>query len=599
MAGHASRRRPLEVLRGTHRSWRRISPFLGGAKWSLILLAACSVVAGLMEAALLALIAGLAATLALGESRVDTDFGPVSVVAEIPVLFAIGFVLAILRTGTQVLLAYLPARMSANATARLRRQVFEAFTGTSWEVQSSERDGHFQALVGGHVSHAASAIIAVGQGISTSLVFLTLVGSAFALSIPTAIVLIIASAVLFLALQPLSRRLRAWSRVLSEEQVEFSKGIQDITRMAEETRVFGASTSYRAGLVHLIDQVRTPYLRTRFLSRLVPVLYQSAALFLLLVALAAVSLLGSEGLISLGAVVLLLVRSMNYGQQLLAALAQMDQHVPFMNKLRDALDEYYDHAVQDGERPMPSVERLGMVAVGFSYAGDRPVLSGIDFDLRAGEAVGIVGPSGAGKSTLVQLLLRLRDPDEGMLHVNGVDARLFRRGDWQRRVAYVPQSPQLIHGTVADNIRYHRPWISDADVERAARRAHVHEEVMRWSDGYETLVGQRASAVSGGQRQRLCLARALAGNPDVLVLDEPTSALDVKSEMLVSESLRELKGEVTMVLVAHRLSTLSMCQRVMVVIDGRLQAFEEPAVLARTSPFYREAVRITRQQSSL
>lgn len=599
MVVETGRRSPLEVVRRTRRSWQRISPFLGSAKRPLSILAVCSVAAGLMEAALLALIAGLAATLALGDSRVDVDFGPVSLLVDIPVLFVIGFALALMRTVMQVLLAYLPARMSANATARLRRQVFEAFTGTSWAVQSSERDGHFQALVGGHVSHAAGAIIAVGQGISSSLVFLTLVGSAFALSVPTAIVLIIASAGLFLALQPLSRRLRTGARELSEEQVAFSKGIQDITRMAEETQVFGASASYRAQLVHLIDQVRMPYQRTKFLSRLVPVLYQSAALALLLVALVAVFASGATGLVSLGAVVLLLVRSMNYGQQLLSALAQMDQHVPFMSKLRDALDHYYANPVQDGHRPLPSIDRMGMVNVGFSYSKKQPVLSDVSFDVLAGEAIGLVGPSGAGKSTLVQLLLRLREPDKGMLHVNGEDARDFRRDDWQRRVAYVPQTPQLIHGSVADNIRFYRPWITDADVEQAARRAHIHDEIVSWSHGYGTAVGQRATAVSGGQRQRICLARALAGTPDILVLDEPTSALDVKSEMLVSHSLRELKGDVTMLLVAHRLSTLSMCDRVMVVIDGRLQAFEEPSVLAQTNGFYREAMQITRQQSAL
>lgn len=598
MARKTARRSPLEVLRETRRAWRRLSPFLDGSGRGLVLLSTASVLAGLMEAAVLGLVATVAATLSQGDTQIEADLGPFTLSAGITTMFAVGFGLALLRTGLQVLLAYLPARMSANATASLRRRLFEAFTGTSWSVQSSERDGHFQAMMGSHVSSASSAVITVGQGLSVALVFFTLLGTAFALSITTAIVLIVSSVGLFVGLQPLSRRLRKTAKLLSREQVGFSGVVQDITRMAEETQVFGASPSYHAGVLEMNEKIRAPLVRTRFLSRLVPVLYQSAALFLLLVALVAISFVGSDDFVALGAVVLLLVRSMNYGQQVLAALTRLDEVIPFMDRLRDTLDDYERNRRQDGPDPLPSVESIGMQGVSFAYKKE-PVLSGIDFEVRRGEAVGIVGPSGAGKSTLVQLLLRLREPDEGVLCVNGKDATSFRRTDWQQRVAYVPQTPQLIDGTVADNIRFHRPEITDEQVEQAARRAHLHDEILSWSDGYDTVVGQRMSAVSGGQRQRLCIARALAGQPDVLVLDEPTSALDVRSEMLVGDSLRDIKGGVTMFLVAHRLSTLSICQRVMVVVDGRLQAFDEPAVLAERNPFYQDAVRITRERSVL
>ena len=164
-------------------------------------------------------------------------------------------------------------------------------------------------------------------------------------------------------------------------------------------------------------------------------------------------------------------------------------------------------------------------------------------------------------------------------------------------MSYVPQTPQLIWGSAAENIRFYRPHLTDADVELAARRAHIHDEIMSWPDGYQTVIGQRASAVSGGQRQRLCLARALADNPDVLILDEPTSALDVKSELLVQESLESLRGELLLFLVAHRLSTLSICDRVMVIVGGRLEALSEPAQLLETNDFFREVSEITRKQS--
>ena len=216
------------------------------------------------------------------------------------------------------------------------------------------------------------------------------------------------------------------------------------------------------------------------------------------------------------------------------------------------------------------------------------MLSDFTFDVPAGETLGIIGPSGAGKSTLAQLLLRLREPDSGEYLVNGTPARSLSWADWARLVAYVPQTPQLIYASVADNIRYFRD-VPQEDVERAARWRGIHDDVLAWSDGYETVVGPRAAAVSVGQAQRICLARALALRPQILVLDEPTSALDPTSERLIQTSLTALRGSLTLFVIAHRLSTLDICDRVMVVVDGRLDAIEAFADLSERNAYYRSA----------
>jgi ATP-binding cassette, subfamily B, bacterial len=594
-----TRSTPLTVLRRARAAWRRISPFFGASRWAIALLAVLAVVAGLAEATLLAIVAAIAEALSLGDREVRAAFGPVRFTAQLPVLFAAGATLAFVRGALQMLLAYLPARMSATAMANLRRRLFDTFIRTSWSVQASERDGHFQSLMTAHVNRTCEAIIVLATGITGALMFLTLLSSAVALSITIAVGIALASLCLFAMLRPLSRRLRRSAKELSAETIEYSKGVQEVVLMAEETQVFGASNAYRGSFFGLVDQVRAPLLRTRFLSRAVPALYQSVALLLLLIALFVVSLTTVEGIALLGAVVLILIRSLTYGQQIQTALTRLDELIPFMHRLGDAMDHYAANFVTDGDEPLPTIERLGMADVHFSYVPDKEVLSGIDFEVSMGEAIGIVGPSGAGKSSIVQLLLRLREPSAGMVHVNGRDVRAFRRDQWRRRVAYVPQTPQLIWGTVADNISYYRPHLTDADIESAARRARIHDEIMSWPEGYQTVIGQRASAVSGGQRQRLCLARALADHPDVLILDEPTSALDVRSEMLVQESLQRVKGEVILFLVAHRLSTLSICDRVMVVVDGRLEAIDQPATLLSTNAFYRDVSAITREQSTL
>ena len=218
-----------------------------------------------------------------------------------------------------------------------------------------------------------------------------------------------------------------------------------------------------------------------------------------------------------------------------------------------------------------------------------PALQDVTFDVERSETVGIIGPSGAGKSTLVQILLALREPTTGVYLVNGQPSNKYRRCDWQRLVAYVPQEPRLLHASVFDNISFLRDLSSD-DVERAAILAGIHDEIAAWPDGYGTIIGPRADAVSGGQQQRVCLARALAASPDLLVLDEPTSALDRHSEFVIQRSLIELKGQVTMFIVAHRLSLLEVCDRVMVIHAGRMEAFEETANLHERSGYYRGVI---------
>ncbi len=179
-------------------------------------------------------------------------------------------------------------------------------------------------------------------------------------------------------------------------------------------------------------------------------------------------------------------------------------------------------------------------------------------------------------------------PDSGRYLLNGIPAHELVREDWHRKVAYVPQEPRLLHASVLENIRYFRPLDRGA-VEAAARMARIHDDILNWDDGYDTIVGPRANAVSGGQQQRICLARALVATPEILVLDEPTSALDPRSEALIQESLLGLKGELTIFAIAHRISTLDMCDRVIVIVDGHLDAFDTTAGLLRSNPYYRSA----------
>lgn len=595
--GAARRRSPIAVVRRVVAGWKRIAPLLGVGRRRLVLLVVVSLAAGVAEASLLALIAAIGTALGASQNRLIVDLGTVDLTVGLHAAFAIGFALAFARALLQTLVAYLPAAMSSDAMASLRSRVFEAFVDASWPVQSADRLGHFETMTTGHVGNASAAVVTFAQGLSSLAMFVTLLSVAFTISPLTAALLAGLSMSLFFVMRPLSKRTGRHSAELSRQGTEYTQGVSEIVRLAEETQVFGASASYRSAHRRLIEQVRRPLLRSRFLSQMVPVLYQSLALTILLFALLVVSSSTTAPLASLTAVVLLLVRSLAYGQEMQSSFTRMYELMPFMDRLRETIDRYHASPRPGGPQPLPAIRTLGMRDVGFAY-NDELVLTHIDFDVAAGEAIGVVGPSGAGKSTLVQLLLRLREPDVGSVVVNDTcDVSQVRADDWQRAVAHVPQHPQLMHGTVSDNIRFFREYVTDEDVERAARLAHIHDEVMGFPLGYDTVLDDRTAPLSGGQKQRVCLARALAGRPAVLVLDEPTSALDVRSEMLVQQSLESLKGHMILFMVAHRMSTLSTCDRVIVLVDGRLDAFDEPAVLRRTNHYYGDAVELTRRQS--
>jgi ATP-binding cassette subfamily B protein len=566
----------------------RLQLLLGDRRGAVATLAISSVIAGFAEAGMLALLAQIAAALVNGTKRVHFDTGALHLDATVGTLIALAFALAAVRLVLQAPISTLPARIGADVQARLRRDLFEAFTRASWEVQSSDREGHLQDTMTSQVIQATSGAVQATTLLTTLITFVILLASALALNAVAAGIVLVVAVALFGLLRPLNSLGARRARALSRAQIEYAGGIGEAIRVAQDTQVFGVGDAQRVRIERLVDAAHDLFYRTWMLSRLIPNLYQGAIYLLLVAGLFGLYALGSGHVASLGAVVLLLIRAGNNGQQVQGSYQGLRQSLPFIERLQAAQARYLQSSPPDGELALPKVRALAFEHVCFAYSTGRPVLVDISFEIFGGEAVGVVGPSGAGKSTLVQILLRLRPPAEGRFLVNGTPVELCARAAWNRRVAYVSQEPRLIHASVADNIRYFRD-IPPAEVERAARLARIHDDVIGWSNGYETIVGPRADAVSGGQQQRICLARALAARPEVLVLDEPTSALDPHSEMLIQESLTALRHELTLFIVAHRMSTLDICDRVMVVIDGRLVAFEAPALLQATNSYFRSA----------
>jgi ABC transporter fused permease/ATP-binding protein len=242
---------------------------------------------------------------------------------------------------------------------------------------------------------------------------------------------------------------------------------------------------------------------------------------------------------------------------------------------------------------LPAVAgRVAFESVVFAYPtrSDVPVLRGLDLTIQPGEVVALVGSSGAGKSTIASLLIRLYDPQDGRLRLDGHDLRELDPTWLRQQVGIVAQEPLLFSSSIADNIRYGRANATDAEVEAAARAANAHDFVSRFPQGYATLVGERGVQLSGGQKQRVAIARAVLKNPRLLVLDEATSALDAESEHVVQEALERLMKGRTTLIIAHRLSTVVDANRVLVIDGGRIVQQGSHAALVGQEGLYKRLV---------
>jgi ATP-binding cassette subfamily B protein len=251
--------------------------------------------------------------------------------------------------------------------------------------------------------------------------------------------------------------------------------------------------------------------------------------------------------------------------------------------------EYLDLPVEVDEPAHPASIDVATVTghvsfedVGFTYPGaDRPALDGIDLDIPAGSTLALVGETGSGKTTLGSLVARLYDPTSGAVRIDGTDIRDLRLADLAAIVGVVSQETYLLHTTVRENLRYAKPTATDAEIEDAARAAQIHDLIASLPDGYDTMVGSRGHRFSGGEKQRIAIARTLLRDPRVLVLDEATSALDTETERAVQQAFDTLAAGRTTITIAHRLSTVRNADQIVVLDHGRIiEAGDHTSLLA-------------------
>jgi ATP-binding cassette subfamily B protein len=390
-----------------------------------------------------------------------------------------------------------------------------------------------------------------------------------------------------------------YSRRNRPAEQEVQQRIGEVTASAEENisgiRIVKAFARER----HMLDRFRHSVNRVfeqSMVSARLQSFYTPLMGFLPNLGLAAVLLVGGNQLIdgsisagTLTAFVLYIGMLSGPVRWLGMSLSMAQRAVASGNRMFEILDREPSMESPPGAPPLPEGRgQVSLQRVTLRYDGSQPALTGIDLEVEPGRTVALVGPTASGKTSLVGLLARLYDPSEGRVVIDGADIKDVDLGSLRREIAFVADDSFLFSDTVAANIAYARPDATLEQIEAAAKRAQAHNFIDALPEGYDTIVGERGLTLSGGQRQRVAIARALLAEPRILILDDATSSVDARTEAQIKAGLREaMKGRTTFI-VAHRLSTISLADEIVVMDRGRIVDRGTHEELLERCPLYEE-----------
>jgi ATP-binding cassette, subfamily B, bacterial len=568
-------RRVLAALGALHGAPRRV----------VVLFVVISSVSGALEAMALILFTS-GALRATGGGGASTEIGPLSLSSDPAVTLLVAAVATLLAAALHALQARIATDGSLRVLVNARHRIAASFLRAKWSTQAEQRDGSLHNAMF-NLAQQASIGTVYAAGVFNDLVIMVALIVVALLVAPVFTLVLFASIVpLTLLLAPITRRARRRAQESVGQADTLSEDVATTNALALELQAFGVADAQLARLDEANAAAAASLRSGRFSGRLASYWFKDFALLMFIVVVGVIDLVWDLTQAAAAAAILLVIRTLGYAQQSYNAYHHVVETGPAVLTLEARLADLDTTEAPRTGNPVAAVGRISFDGVGYRYPNGRVALDDVSFTIEPGRVLGIVGRSGAGKSTLAELLLRLREPTSGRMLVDGADATALSLDDWRRVVTIVPQDPRVQRASIADNIVFLREGYSRADVEAAARASLLHGDVAQFDDGYDTVLGSSNRGLSGGQRQRLAIARALISKPSLLVLDEPTSALDRQSEGRLQETLRGLKSQLTMVIIAHRLSTLDLCDDLLLLDGGRVVAFGDRESIMRSERFF-------------
>jgi subfamily B ATP-binding cassette protein MsbA len=459
------------------------------------------------------------------------------------------------------------SRVARDLRVAASRQLLHV--GYSWFARSEQ--GHLLNVLDTQTYRTSDGLLWLSITITslcTVIVFLALL---LVLSWQLTLVVLLCLVPALLAVRRLTRAAQNRGEVLVAAYTGWAGRVVELLSAMRTIRAFGQEVAEEARMAAAADKVQRSFERSEYVNNLVAplaeLLYLPAFLAVIAVAWAT-----GVGLSSLLVFLLLLYRMQPALKRLDGARVALAGFAPSVAAVADLLRVDDKPVVAGGDdEPRRPFGVLRFEDVSFTYPGaTAPAVAGLSFKLARGEVLAVAGRSGAGKSTLINLLYRFYDPASGRILVDGQPLETLRLASWRRRLALAGQDVELLAGSVRDNLAFGDPSIDDDAIRDALELASADGFVAQLPGGLDAEVGTRGARLSGGQRQRIALARALARAPELLVLDEATNAVDAETELAIQRALRSLAGRITVIVIAHRLSTLRIADRALLLADGRM-----------------------------
>ncbi len=485
-------------------------------------------------------------------------------------------------------------RYSQDITLDIQKQVLEHSFSLPKVFFDKNQTGYLMARITGDIGGVTWFLSGSLVGILTNvLYFIGGIVLLFWLEWRLALAALGAVPVFLVVLRRFSDRMHALNHAGSEENARYMSRFQETLNSIPLVKAFAAEEKAVGGIMSGLRQVFRVSAERSVVSSVTGLALSSTPSLVNFCVFAVGAywvITGHWSLGSLFAFQAYLGRVFGPAQSLSSTGLQMQNIRASLERLTALLDVVTEDNAGKGEMIEALEGGIEFRNISFAYDPKNPVLSEVSFRVSPGEHIAVVGPSGAGKTTLLSLLLRFYNPSGGEILFDGRPASDYNVRSLRQRIGYVSQSPILLSGTIMENLQYGNPDTTEEEVIRASRVAGIHEFIMGLPGGYGSEVGEKGVNLSEGQKQRLAIARALVKEPDILVLDEPTAALDGLTEKSIFQALpRQTRGK-TLFVVAHRLSTVVDCDRILLLNENRLVAEGTHGELLRTNEYYRELV---------
>lgn len=507
---------------------------------------------------------------------------------NLPLILTVMVLLFVAKALISLTTGYMVVKISEQYLEDMRLLSLKKTMLADWPYLMNQKVGYIDSIILGDAAGGSSILKNISDATLrfTSLAAYTFI--AFSISSIITLASLGGGILIFLFLKPYFYKIRKISGLLNQANKETGHLINESSIGIKTIKAFAVESSLINKGYLYFEKIKKAQIRSSFLGNIQGVLFEPVSLIFISLIFVFSYKNPSFNMISFVVIIYLIKNMFSFIQAIQSNFNTINGALPYLEIMLSYQDTAEQHKeISSGNKPFKFDEVLKIQDLTFSYPETNyNILSGISFYIQKGEMIGIIGPSGAGKTTLVDILLRLLKPQEGAILADNVDIDSMDLRSWHQNVGYVSQDVFLINDTLEENIRFYSNSVSKDDIVAASKMANIYDFIQELPKKFDTLSGERGVKLSGGQKQRIALARVLARKPSILILDEATSSLDNESEALIQKAINDLKGKITVLIIAHRLSTVMSSDKIIVLDSGKVIETGTPQELMRDQDSY-------------